>query len=557
MSVQPPAPLEELGSLSAVPAGLVLLLAAKKAKLPVAATIVFPPALWRDLNVAGVNLYTNNEVLHQWYDAYSRLKSEWVRVGVVIGDSVRWIAQVMGENALFSELSALHGKARTGEPLWVVVQASPASGAHGYIDTRHGSAPGVAQLACWPGEPNQAVDSENPASIFVRISDESIMGESQTSARYQASLSKQGQPQLEPISPTFSLPQKTLLELLNDIMKLKRTLPDHLNVHYIIANKKPLITNVAPDYGDNIDAYTNLPRLRTQLLLATGSVGELELTGSTQADGVGILRSDYLWSQLNQHPLYLFQKRPSELRKHITAYLDKTRSTHPTQRVVYRLMNFNSDELRNLQHGKEFEEKENNPYLGCRGAHWYLSHPEFLRFELDIIADWAEKRHAPTGVLIPFVRDHKEWLRLVAQMEKLGCWDNPLFELWLQLNTPENVSSIQDYLHPKLRGVILHVKTVAALAYGIDPDVDSLTIEYRPDSSWAQQPLAFLQQQTQHTPQRLLKYVFAEDPDPGLLELVVQNQYDGVVASPQALAMVRAHLVQFETAQTVKEQIWQ
>lgn len=557
MSVQPPAPLEELGSLSAVPIGLMLLSAAKRANLPVAKTIVFPPQLWRELNIAGVNLYTNNAILHQWYDAFTTLKSEWVRVGVLINASIRWTAHVMGENALFQELSMLHSKSRTGEPLWVVVQASPAASAYGYIDTRHGSAPGVARIACWPGEPNQIVDAENPTTALVRISDKTVVGESQTTARYQAGSTKDGQMQLKPIDPLFGLPQKTLLALLEDIMKFKRTTPDHLNLHYLIVDKKPIITDISPDYGDNIDAFTNLPKLRTQVLLATGSIGELELSGQHQADGVGILRSDYLWSQLDQHPLWLFTKRPKELRKHITSYLDKTRSTHPNQRVIYRLLNFNSDELRRLQHGKEFEEKETNPYLGRRGAHWYLSHPEFLAFELETIADWIDTRHAPTGVLVPFVRDHKEWLRMIAQLEKLECWENPLFELWLQLTTPANVAQIQSYLHPRLRGIILHVKTISALAHGIDPDIDALTIEYRPDTTWLRDTLVQLQNQTQHTSQRLLKYVFAEDPDPGLLELAVQTQYDGVVAAPQALAVVRAQLAQFEASQSVAEHIWQ
>ncbi len=556
MSVQPPTPLEELGSLSAVPACLLLLQAAKKAKLPVASTIVFPPQLWRELNVDGVNLFTNNSVLHQWYNAYASVKSEWVRVGVVGGETIRWISRVMGENAVFDALSTLHSKARTGEPLWVVVQACPPNRAHGEMYTRS-SVSGVAQISCWPGDPHPAVDAEDPAKIFVQIADESIIGENQTTARYQSVSTKYGESQLEPTANSFSLPQKPLLELLADIIKFKRSIPDHIAVQYCINNKKISICSIDPDYGDNLDAGSNLPKLKTQVLLATGSTGELELTSTHQADGVGILRSDYLWSQLNQHPLWLFSRRPAELKKHITNYLEKTRSTHPNQRVIYRLLNFNSEELRKLQHGVDFEEKESNPYLGRRGANWYLSHPEFLRFELDVIADWAEKRHAPTGVLIPFVRDNNEWLRLVAQVEKMGCWDNPLFELWLQLNTPENVSQIQTYLHPKLRGIILHVKTIAALAYGVDPDTDSLTIEYRPDSAWIRDMLTSLQEQTKHTSQRLLKFVFAEDPNPGLLELAVQTKYDGIVAAPQALGVVRAHLAQYETTRALTEQLWQ
>ena len=48
--------------------------------------------------------------------------------------------------------------------------------------------------------------------------------------------------------------------------------------------------------------------------------------------------------------------------------------------VVYRLTDFKTNEYKNLVGGSEFEDDENNPMMGYRGAIRYINDPDVFQF---------------------------------------------------------------------------------------------------------------------------------------------------------------------------------
>ena len=75
--------------------------------------------------------------------------------------------------------------------------------------------------------------------------------------------------------------------------------------------------------------------------------------------------------------------------------------------VVYRTIDFRSNEFRGLDGGAEFEPVENNPMIGYRGCYRYVREPDLFRLEMEILArvrDETPNLH----LMIPFVRTRWE-----------------------------------------------------------------------------------------------------------------------------------------------------
>ncbi|MBG7617719.1 MAG: phosphoenolpyruvate synthase, partial [Chloroflexi bacterium] len=90
-------------------------------------------------------------------------------------------------------------------------------------------------------------------------------------------------------------------------------------------------------------------------------------------DGVGLLRAEFIIGQIGKHPNYMIEQELQE--DFITKLYDGiktfTKAFNPRP-VVYRTTDFKTNEYRDLLGGAEFEEEEENPMLGYRGASRYI-----------------------------------------------------------------------------------------------------------------------------------------------------------------------------------------
>ena len=54
--------------------------------------------------------------------------------------------------------------------------------------------------------------------------------------------------------------------------------------------------------------------------------------------------------------------------------------------MVYRAVDFRTNEFRGLSGGEEFEPVEANPMIGYRGCYRYIRDPSLFALDLDVIA---------------------------------------------------------------------------------------------------------------------------------------------------------------------------
>ena len=83
------------------------------------------------------------------------------------------------------------------------------------------------------------------------------------------------------------------------------------------------------------------------------------------------------------HPRKLLAEgREREFVDRMAASLLRITPAFAPRPVVYRTIDFRSNEFRDLEGGEEFEPVEDNPMIGYRGCYRYVREPDLFRLEL-------------------------------------------------------------------------------------------------------------------------------------------------------------------------------
>lgn len=242
----------------------------------------------------------------------------------------------------------------------------------------------------------------------------------------------------------------------------------------VIVDANAGLVHQAPKPLTNDSAQTPLPiSTATKIYISAGNPLKAREYVTPLIDGVGVLRSEFVYAKFGTHPLATIRssqkgKLKAALHEVISAY-QSGQENRPLP-VIYRSLNFTSQEARNLAHSEAFEPVEMNPYLGFRGGIKMLQNFELLDFELTMVRDHLAKNRAPLGYMLPFVRTPGEFQLLHNHIKSYRLHQFPHYSLWLQINTPENILHIAHYLKVPVDGFSINARSVHALLHGIDPD---------------------------------------------------------------------------------------
>jgi pyruvate,water dikinase len=137
--------------------------------------------------------------------------------------------------------------------------------------------------------------------------------------------------------------------------------------------------------------------------------------------------------------------------------------------VVYRTIDFRSNEFRGLEGGDRFEPQENNPMIGYRGAYRYVKEPELFTLELEVLARVREET-PNLNVMLPFVRTRWE---LEACLELIDA--SPLgrqrgLKRWVMAEVPSIAYRIPEYAAMGIDGVSIGSNDLTQLMLGVDRD---------------------------------------------------------------------------------------
>ena len=211
-------------------------------------------------------------------------------------------------------------------------------------------------------------------------------------------------------------------------------------------------------------------KTKTTLLVNLAQPELVDRVASRDVDGVGLLRAEFMVAQIGEHPSYMIsQNRGNEfvdkLAEGLTTF---ARAFHPRQ-VVYRTNDFKTNEYRALKGGEKYEEPEENPMLGYRGASRYITDVETFKLELAAIKKVREE-YDNLWVMIPFVRTVEELARTIKIMESEDLKHSENFKVWMMVEVPSNIFLLDKFLAVGIDGISIGSNDLTQLILGIDRD---------------------------------------------------------------------------------------
>lgn len=218
----------------------------------------------------------------------------------------------------------------------------------------------------------------------------------------------------------------------------------------------------------------------TRLYVNLGEPELAERVARMPVDGVGLLRAEFmLLSALDRrHPrLLIEEKREDELVDRMAAALETfARAFHPGP-VIYRAMDFRSNEFRGLEGGERFEPQEANPMIGYRGCFRYTREPDLFALEIRALARVRE-RFDNLHLMIPFVRTGWELASCKRLIDASPLGGDRRMQLWVMAEVPSVVSWLEDYVRLGVTGVSIGSNDLTQLMLGVDRDNEVLAPLY-------------------------------------------------------------------------------
>ncbi len=216
--------------------------------------------------------------------------------------------------------------------------------------------------------------------------------------------------------------------------------------------------------------------LTTELYVNLAIAHRAEEVAALPVDGVGLLRAEFLIVDAlgGRHPKHVISHggRQEAIERMKENLLKITRPFHPRP-VVYRMMDFKTNEFRKLKGGDEHEPQEQNPMLGYRGCYRYIKETEISRFELETLAQVREETDN-LQLMISFVRTPWELERCLELVEKSPLGDDHDLKIWLMAEVPSVVQRIPEYAALGIEGVSIGSNDLTQLMLGVDRDNEHL-----------------------------------------------------------------------------------
>ncbi len=210
--------------------------------------------------------------------------------------------------------------------------------------------------------------------------------------------------------------------------------------------------------------------LATKIYVNLAFAEHADEVAAMPVDGVGLLRAEFMVTDALKgvHPRLLLER--GEEKAFVDDMADSllriTRAFAPRP-VVYRSIDFRSNEFSNLEGGDRFEPKEENPMIGYRGCYRYVKEPDLFRLELDVLARVLQE--TPNIVLmIPFVRTAWELEACLDVVDTSPVADS--LPVWVMAEVPSVAYWIPTYAGMGIEGVSIGSNDLTQLMLGVDRD---------------------------------------------------------------------------------------
>lgn len=230
------------------------------------------------------------------------------------------------------------------------------------------------------------------------------------------------------------------------------------------AAKAKVATNIVGNLGGE--------PLATLVYVNLALADHVESVAALPVDGVGLLRAEFMLTEAldGRHPRQVLATggREEFLEKMTKSLLQITRAFAPRP-VIYRSIDFRSNEFRGLAGGSEFEPEESNPMIGYRGCFRYVREPELFSLEAELLARVREET-PNLHLMIPFVRTRWELEACLELVDRSPLGRQRGLKRWIMAEVPSVVYRIPEYATLGIDGVSIGSNDLTQLMLGVDRD---------------------------------------------------------------------------------------
>ncbi len=210
--------------------------------------------------------------------------------------------------------------------------------------------------------------------------------------------------------------------------------------------------------------------LATRLYANLAFAEHAEEVAAMDVDGVGLLRAEFMVTDALKgvHPKLLIERGEQKtFVDAMAASLLRITRAFGNRPVVYRSIDFRSNEFSNLEGGTRFEPVEENPMIGYRGCFRYVKEPDVFNLELEVLAKVFEETSNIT-LMIPFVRTAWELEACLELVRKSPVGDE--LPIWVMAEVPSVAYWIPQYAAMGIKGVSIGSNDLTQLVLGVDRD---------------------------------------------------------------------------------------
>lgn len=218
----------------------------------------------------------------------------------------------------------------------------------------------------------------------------------------------------------------------------------------------------------------------TKIYMNLGEPQLAEQMAQENVDGVGLLRAEFMIANIGKHPrAFIKEKKQKEFINQLAEGLETFAKAFNPRPVVYRFTDFRTNEYKGLKGGAEFEEDEFNPMIGFRGVSRYLENPDVFELEIEAIKIVRNKKGLKNlHVMFPFVRTVDQLVEVKKLMSSFGLRRSGSFKVWMMVEIPSNVISLEDFIDVGIDGVSVGTNDLTMLTLGVDRDNERVANVY-------------------------------------------------------------------------------
>ena len=210
----------------------------------------------------------------------------------------------------------------------------------------------------------------------------------------------------------------------------------------------------------------------TRIYVNLGEPDRAEAVSRLDVDGVGLLRAEFmLLSALDRaHPRKLLAEGHGEtIVEKLAEGLRTFGRAFAPRPVIYRAMDFRTNEFRGLEGGDSYEAVEENPMIGYRGCFRYIKEPDLFALELRALAA-ARTEFPNVHLMIPFVRTGWEFRECKRLIDASPLARDRTLQLWVMAEVPSVMYWLPEYVRGGVTGVSIGSNDLTQLMLGVDRD---------------------------------------------------------------------------------------